>query len=183
MASEANRPHFLSELFEQVQVELRRLSTAAMNQERSEHTLQPTALMNELWIRLQTGGAEMPVDKGPFLGLAAKVMRQVLVDHARAKNRLKRSGGWRPVTIAVAEGLAAGEGGDGEEEIDVVDLDLALADLREVSERQAEVVELRFFAGLEVDDVAAALGISPRTVAREWRFAKAWLHKRMGELE
>lgn len=156
------------------------MSAAAMSEERGEHTLQPTALMNELWIRLQSSGAEMPVDKGPFLGLAAKVMRQVLVDHARAKNRLKRSGGWRPVTISVAEGLAAAEGDD---EVDVVDLDLALADLREVSERQAQVVELRFFAGLEVDDVAEALGISPRTVAREWRFAKAWLHKRMGELE
>lgn len=179
MSRGANRPPRSAELFEQIQGELRRLAAAAMKQERGEHTLQPTALMNELWIRLQAGGSEIPVEKGPFLGLAAKVMRQVLVDHARARNRLKRSGGWRPVTIAMAADVAMEEG---EEEIDVVDLDLALADLREVSERQAEVVELRFFAGLEVEDVAAALDVSPRTVAREWRFAKAWLVNRMGEL-
>ncbi len=170
-------PRDSKELFLEIQGELRRLAAAAMNDERSSHTLQPTALLGELWLRLFAGRAEIPEDKGPFLGLAAKVMRQVLVDHARAKNRLKRGGGAQGLTLGVAEDLvAAGHA----QEVDVVELDHALSELREVSERQARVVELRFFAGLEVDEVAHALGVSPRTVAREWRFAKAWLFQRMG---
>lgn len=177
MAPGENRPPRSNELFEEIQTELRRLAATAMKGERAEHTLQPTALMNELWIRLEGTSGEVPKDKGRFLGLAAKVMRQVLVDHARAKNRMKRSGGWRPVTMSVADGIAADSG---EEELDVEKVDEALMELREVSERQAQVVELRFFAGLEVDDVASVLDVSPRTVAREWRFAKAWLMSRMG---
>lgn len=165
-----------NELFLEIQGELRRLAAAAMEDERSAHTLQPTALLGELWLRLHSGQAEIPADRGPFLGLAAKVMRQVLVDHARARKRLKRGDGARALTLGVADDMvAAGQ----LPEVDVVELDQALCDLREVSERQARVVELRFFAGLEVDEVARIMDVSPRTVAREWRFAKAWLFKRM----
>lgn len=170
-----------AELFQRLHGELHGLAARAMSDERGAHTLQPTALLNEAWLRLFAGDAGLPGDRQRFLTVVTKVMRQVLVDHARARSRIKRGGAFASVSIEVAEGLLADSEGSGAEDVDVVELDAALDELREVSSRQADIVELRFFGGLGVDETASALGTSPRTVARDWRFARAWLMRRIGD--
>ncbi|MEM6671255.1 MAG: ECF-type sigma factor [Planctomycetota bacterium] len=167
-------------LFEMVESELRELAGRAMAGETPSHTLQPTALVAELWLKLFGGEAQDFEDRGHFQAVAARAMRQILVDHARARERVKRGGGWQRVAIEDVEHASDRES---QQIVDVLDLDAILDELRELSERQADVVELRFFAGLEVAEIAEALGTSERTVAREWRFARAWLMKRLEEKE
>jgi RNA polymerase sigma-70 factor (ECF subfamily) len=158
--------------------ELHGLAGRAMAREDDGHTLQPTALLNEVWLRLFASDTHEFEDRRHFLTVAAKVMRQVLVDHARAKQRIKRGGAWRRVELDDPEAAAArGLPADG---LDLVELDAALEELRVAAPRPAQVVELRFFGGLEVEEVAAVLGASISTVAREWRFARAWLLDRLG---
>lgn len=161
--------------------ELRRLAGRLMGREDVDHTLQPTALVGEAWLRL-FGGRDVAIeDRRHFRALAARAMRQVLVDHARAQRRVKRSGAWGRVRTADVDAVAAeGGGGDDGLGIDVLDLDAALEELAELSPRQARVVELRYFAGLDEEEIAASLEVSARTVRREWRFARAWLVKRLG---
>ena len=137
--------------------------------ERAGHTLQPTALVHEAWMRLE--GDERWNDRQHFFATAARAMRRVLVDHARGRGRSKRAGGWRRVELEEADSAGALL----TEEVDLVELDAALAELEVLSPRQTRVVELRFFSGLEVDAVAAVLDVSEATVARDWRFARAWL--------
>ena len=132
------------------------------------HTLQPTALVNEAYLRLNERSF---CDRDHFLNLAARAMRQILVDHARRKGAAKRGGDAQRVTIAdpgSRDGLAP---------MDLVALDGALESLHDIDARQARVVELRFFGGLTVEEVAAALDVSPRTVELDWRMAKAWLSR------
>jgi len=155
--------------------ELRAIAVGLLRRERAEHTLQPTALVNEAWMRLFQGGeGAEPEGRRHFYALAAKVMRQVLVDHARRRGREKRGGG--EAALPLDEALAAVE----VEGVDVLDLNTALDELAALDERQARVVELRFFGGLEAEEAAGVLGVSLSTVERDWRAARAWLFQRLG---
>jgi RNA polymerase sigma factor (TIGR02999 family) len=154
-------------LVERVYATLRSLAVAQLRGERPEHTLQPTALVHEAYLRL-VGQRELDWrDRAHFFGLAALTMRRVLVDHARRRRAKKRDAGEgpEPLTVAGADGEAA----------DLLDLDRALDLFARRFPRQARVVEMRYFSDLEFDDVALALEVSPRTVKRDWRFARAWL--------
>ena len=155
--------------------ELHRLAQGYLARERRGHTLQPTALVHEAWLKLFGGSALVLEERRPFLLLAAQAMRRVLVDHARTRAREKRGGGRERLEIDTA--LVAPERGAAE----VLEVDEALARLRELSERQAQVVELRFFGGLEVEEVAVVLAISTSTAEREWRAARAFLHGLLGD--
>ena len=153
---------------------LREIAAAYMMRERSDHTLQPTALVSEAYLRLAEAKPGVLGDHDAFVGIAARVMRQVLVDHARAKNAAKRGGGWGRVTLAGMEELVGRA-----DKIDVLALDAALDRLAQHDERLARVVELRFFAGMTADQASACLGVSKRTVESDWSFAKAWLKRDM----
>ncbi len=153
--------------------ELRRVAGALMARERTAHTLQPTALVSEAWLRLAGSQGELN-GKEHFLGLAARAMRRVLVDHARARGRLKRGGDVDEVPLDTA--LAWYE----ERRIDVLAVDEALERLRGIDPELVELVELRFFAGLTLDETAAALGNSVATVERGWKVARLWLARDLG---
>ena len=154
--------------------ELRRIARSYLSGQRADHTLQPTALVNEAFLKLFGSEAVEAIhDREHFFALAARAMRQVLVDHARQRAAGKRRADAGPVTLV--DGARVHEATDDE----VLDVDAALAELAALDERQARVVELRFFAGLEVEEVAAAMELSVSTVEREWRAAKAWLGRRM----
>jgi RNA polymerase sigma factor (TIGR02999 family) len=148
--------------------ELRNLADAFLRKEREGHTLQPTALIHEAWLRI-AGQEEDWQNRGHFLGVASLAMRRVLVDHARRRAREKRGGG------AQREELRTQFPGDLGPDIDVIDLHEGLEQLAQHSERSAKVVELRFFAGLTEDEVAEVLGVTRATVTRDWRAARAWL--------
>jgi RNA polymerase sigma factor (TIGR02999 family) len=155
-------------LLERVYADLKRLATAQLRGERVGHTLEPTALVHESYMRL-IGQARVDWrDRAHFFGLAAAMMRRVLVDHARRRLARKRRNDEPPPTFPVAAPQVAA--------FELLDLDRALSLLAEESPRPARVVELRYFAGLEIDEVAACLEISPATVKRDWEFARAFLH-------
>jgi RNA polymerase sigma factor (TIGR02999 family) len=149
--------------------ELRRLAHYYMHGERVGHTLQTTALVNEVYLRLAGIKGLQWRDRAHFFAMAGTLMRRVLVDYARRQGRDKRGGG---VSVTSLDGHAV----TAAPSVDVVALDEALQRLAEVDPRQCQVVELRFFGGLSVEETAEALGISPATVKREWTTAKAWLH-------
>ena len=153
--------------------ELHAVAERMLGRERADHTLQPTALVHEAWLRL--GGDTRWNDRTHFVATAARAMRRVLVDHARGKNRDKRGGEWTRVEL---DPDVAGRAG---RDVDLVALDAALAELEEVAPRQARLVELRFFGGFEVEEAARLLGVSEPTAARDWRFARAWLARQIGE--
>ncbi len=146
---------------------LRQRAAGYLARERADHTLQPTALVHEAFVRLVGGEVDWQ-NRAHFLAVAARVMRQILIDHARGRRAQKRGG--RRVTLS--NDLVM----DAPRDIDVVALDDALVELEKLDPRQAKVVELRFFGGLDIEETAEVLGISPATVKREWRMAKAWLH-------
>jgi RNA polymerase sigma-70 factor (ECF subfamily) len=150
--------------------ELRDIARHHMRGERPDHTLAPTALVHEAWLRLSGTGPF--TSRAHFLRAASRAMRHVLVDHARARGAAKRDAG---VRVTFVDGLA----GDAVSLTDVLTIDAALTELAAAEPRWAEVVELRFFAGLEVEEVAALLDLSPATVKRDWRFARAWLAHRL----
>jgi RNA polymerase sigma factor (TIGR02999 family) len=152
--------------------ELRALAADFLRRERSDHTLQPTALVHEAWIRLSAQAGSPWNDRAHFFAIAAQAMRRILIDHARRRGADKRGGGLQRITLAsgITPPLASTE-------VDLLALDDALVRLAALDERQARVVELRFFAGLTVEEVAVALGVSARTVASEWRLARAWLSR------
>jgi RNA polymerase sigma factor (TIGR02999 family) len=152
-----------------VEAELRRLARGYMRRERRGHTLQTTALVNEAFLRLTDARRVRWQDRAHFLGISARLMRRVLVDHARSRGYQKRGGGARRVTLN--EGLATAP----EPALDVVALDRALSALAAVDARKGRVVELRYFGGLSVEETAEVLGVSPDTVKRDWRLAKLWL--------
>jgi len=152
--------------------ELRRLAHRYMRQERQGHLLQTTALVNEAYVRLAGLETLEWRDRGHFFAMAATLMRRVLVDDARNRGRDKRGGGIRVTTIDDQMAAASPS-------VDVVALDEALDRLAVLDERQARIVELRFFAGLSVEDTAAALAVSPATVKRDWATAKLWLHNQL----
>lgn len=166
----ADRAEVLESLLPKVYGELRNLARAHMRQERSDHTLQTTALVHEAYMRL-LGGQNPPwKDRAHFFRAAAEAMRRILIEHARKHRRLKRGGDRVRVTLS---GLNIGISDDLET---VVALDEALGRLDKQDARAADVVRLRFFAGLSVEETAKALEVSERTVKREWSFARAWLY-------
>jgi RNA polymerase sigma factor (TIGR02999 family) len=152
-----------------VEAELRRLARSYMRRERRGHTLQTTALVNEAFLRLTDARSLEWQDRAHFLGIAARLMRRVLVDYARARGYRKRGGGACRVTLD--EGLVASP----EPQLDVVALDRALEALAAVDARKTRVIELRFFGGLSVEETAEVLHVSTDTVKRDWRLAKLWL--------
>lgn len=152
--------------------ELRQLAESAMRAERVNHTLQPTALVHEAFLRL-AGEQGRFENRAHFLGVAASAMRRVLVDHARAKNAQKRGSGATLVTVDNLDDLPQRSGTD----VDLVALDDALSRLTLLDARQGRIVELRFFGGLSVEETAAVVGVSERTVKREWQMSRAWLRR------
>lgn len=150
--------------------ELRIIASRQLRQERSAHTLQATAIVHEAYLRLsEEAGLEWP-SRSHFFAFAAHLIRRILVDYARHRNRAKRGGLSHKVTLLEAADLAL------EKSPDLVALDEALSDLEKIDPRKAAVVELRFFAGLTIEEIAEHLAVSPETVSREWRRAKAWLY-------
>jgi len=160
----------LGKLAPLVEAELQRLARHYLRGERPGHTLQPTALVNEAYLRLLDWRKLSWQNRAHFIGIAAKMMRRILVDHARRHRFLKRGGD------AVKVSLEAGQLGSLERDPDLVALDEALTRLADFDLRKSQVVELRFFGGLSVEEAAEFLKISPRTVKREWSLAQAWLH-------
>ena len=152
-----------------VEAELRRLARAYMRRERRGHTLQTTALMNEAFLRLTDARRVSWQDRAHFLGISARLMRRILVDHARHRGYQKRGGGAQRVTLH--EGLVV----SADPALDVVALDGALDALAKVDLRKSRTIELRFFGGLSVEETAEVLQVSPDTVKRDWRLAKLWL--------
>jgi RNA polymerase sigma-70 factor (ECF subfamily) len=159
----------LAQLVPLVEAELRRLARAYMARERKGHTLQPTALVNEAFLRFIDARHVRWQDRAHFIGIAARLMRRVLVDHARSRGYQKRGGGVERVMIEEARFVAA------EPALDVVELDRALEAFAAVDARRSQVVELRFFGGLTAEETAEVLHVSAETVKRDWRLAKLWL--------
>jgi RNA polymerase sigma factor (TIGR02999 family) len=156
-----------------VHQELHRLAARYMAGERPGHVLQPTALVNEAYMRLVDWKAVQWQNRAHFLGMAAQIMRHVLVDVARTRGRAKRGRGRVHVTLTEAEQLADSQGAD------LVALDDALKTLAAMNERQSRVVELRFFGGLSLEEVAHVVDVSVGTVRRDWSLARAWLHREL----
>jgi RNA polymerase sigma factor (TIGR02999 family) len=162
------------ELFAKVYAELRQIADRFLARERTGLTLQPTDMVHEAYLRLTGGGAASFENRAHFFGAAARAIRRILIDRARARRRARRGGGKRPLPLEAAAAL-----GTGEPSLDLLALDEALERLAALDPLKAQMVELRFFGGLTADETAAALGTSPSTVAREWRFVRAWLHREL----
>ncbi len=152
---------------------LRGLAGRALRRERTSATLQPTLLVHEAYLRLRADPQQRFQDREQFLAAAGRALRQVLVDHSRRRDAAKRGGRWSRVTLAWPD-LARPD-----RELDLLDLEEALGDLGSDHARAARVVELRVFGGLTIEETAAILGVSPRSVNLDWRFARAWLDRRL----
>ena len=162
----------LERLLPMVHAELRRIARRQMQRERPGHTLQATALVNEAYLRLMGQGRVSWQDRSHFFAFCAQVMRHILIDHARAHARDKRGGAVVHVSLNEAAAVAAVQKG-----VDVIALDEALRALEMVDPQKSKIVELRYFAGLSIEETGEVLGISQTTVRREWRRAKAWLYR------
>jgi RNA polymerase sigma-70 factor (ECF subfamily) len=163
----------LEQLYALVYGELRGMAEARLRKERGGHTLQPTALVNEVYLRLDPARDSWD-NRRHFFGAASHAMRRILVDHARRRLADKRGAGLERVTLADLDVAAP------EAEVDLLALDGALAELERDEPRLADVVTMRVFAGMSVEETAQALELSPATVKRDWVFARAWLAERMG---
>ena len=163
----AGDPQAGEELFARIYDELKRIAAAQLRGERPGHTLQPTAIVNEAFLRLMRQQGIDWRDRAHFFGLASTMMRRVLVDHARARNRRKRRSDETPTAFLATRGDTP--------PAELIDLDRALERFAERYPRQTKMVEMRYFAGLEIEEIAACLDLSPATVKRDWQFARAWL--------
>ena len=163
----------LDDVMRAVYQELRRMADHYLRLERPDHTLQPTALVHEAYLRLIDQRKVSWQNRAHFFGVAAQMMRRILVDHARTKQRGKRGGAARKLSLDEVMNLSQGRAAD------LVALDDALKALAEIDPRKSQVVELRFFGGLSVEETAEVLGVSPQTVLRDWKLAKAWLYQAM----
>jgi RNA polymerase sigma factor (TIGR02999 family) len=161
----------LTELMPLVYDELRRLASHYLRRERPDHTLQPTALVHEAYLRLIDQTSIRWQNRAHFFGIAANLMRQILINHAHSRRAAKRGGTAFKLTLDEAAGLSQTR-----ENVDLVALDEALSRLAVLDPQQGRIVELRFFGGLTIEEAAEVLRISPATVKREWTTAKAWLH-------
>jgi RNA polymerase sigma factor (TIGR02999 family) len=164
-----------AELFAIVYGELRRLAARVMKSERADHTLQATALVHEAYLRLVGSGTPEWQNRGHFLAVAAQAMRRVLVDHARHRGAAKR--GSTPIRVPLLETLAVCD----EDCAYIMALEEAMQRLERCDLRQSRVVELRYFAGMTEEEAASVLGVSSRTVKRDWNTAKAWLYSEMAK--
>jgi RNA polymerase sigma-70 factor (ECF subfamily) len=160
----------LDELIPLVYDELRRLAGRYMRREGQDHTLQTSALVNEAYLRLIDQKSVQWQNRAHFFGVAAQLMRRILVDHARSRSRVKRGGGAQMVSLADQAGVS-------KEAEEVIALDDALTNLAEMDPRKSQIVEMKFFGGLTTEEVAEVLKITTRTVEREWRKARAWLNR------
>src|SRR5689334_14748143 len=170
------------ELARLVYEELRRQARRALRREGEGHTLQPTALVHEAWLRLDEQHGARWESRTQFFAVAAQMMRRVLVDHARGRRALKRGGAAAQITLGAVESEKAVTDVQRDEPLDPVDLialDEALARLASLDPEKARLVELRYFAGLSIPDAAAALGVSAATVGREWAVARMWLRREL----
>ena len=165
----------LERLMSVVYAELQRLARHYLRRERPGHTLQTTALVNEAYMRLIDARMVQWQNRAHFFAISARLMRQILVDFARERGYQKRGGGAH--RIPLDEALVIG----GQPDEDLVALDAALRGLAQIDERKSQVVELRFFGGLTVEETAGVLNVSPETVRRDWRLAKSWLRRRLSE--
>lgn len=162
----------LDKLMPLVYEELRRMAARSLRKERQGHTLQTTALIHEAYLKLIDQRDAKWQNRAHFFAIAAQAMRRILVDHARERHREKRGGGAENLPIDEAAFVASKE-----KSVDLIALDEALTRLAKFDERQAKVVELRYFSGLDIDETAEVLGISNATVRRDWNIAKAWLRQ------
>jgi RNA polymerase sigma factor (TIGR02999 family) len=169
----AGDPSAEERLVELVYPRLRRLAASFIGRERPGHTLQATALVHEAYMRLLPEKDRTLANRSHFFALAARIMRQILVDHARGKQAQKRRGALQMVTLEEFHSIEPAR------PVDLIDLDTALARLAEFDARKAQIVELRYFGGLPNEEIAAVLGISDRTVKREWSLARAWLMEQL----
>ena len=160
-----------SQLVPLVYGELRRLASLYLSRERCDHTLQPTALVHEAFLRMASGRQPEWQNRAHFIAIAARLMRQILVDHARHHRALKRGGSRE--TIPIEDTFVFVQ----EKSAELLALDQALDRLAQQDERQSQIVEMKFFGGLSIEDIAEVLKLSPRTVRRDWTVARAWLHK------
>jgi RNA polymerase sigma factor (TIGR02999 family) len=165
----------LEHLMPMVERELRRMARRYFERENSNHTLQPTALVNELYLRLLGRRSVQWKNRAHFFGFSAQMMRRILVDHARIRRAEKRGDGLRNLSLEEVSDVSL------QHNPDLVALDDALKTLAAFDPRQARVVELRYFAGLDNEEIAEVLGISTRTVKREWRTARLWLHQELSQ--
>ncbi len=155
--------------------ELRALAGGFLRQTPPGHTLQPTALVHEAWLKLAGSPGAAWESRAHFMAVAARAMRQILINHARDKRAAKRGGGAQRITLDEAVSPPVGEA----RELDLIALDLALSKLAGLSERQSRIVELRFFGGLTIAECAHVLGVGTTTVEDDWRLAKAWLAREL----
>jgi RNA polymerase sigma factor (TIGR02999 family) len=153
--------------------ELRRRAAAHLRRERVEHTLQPTALVHEAYLRLVRQDVIVWQNRAQFFGIASQMMRRILVDRARARNMNKRSGRWARVTLDEEAAQQQAR------EVEVLDLDRALVELGTFDPRKSRIAELRFFGGLSLEEAGHVVGVSVATVEREWQAARAWLYARL----
>jgi len=172
----AGDPAAVDALLPVVYAELHRQADRAMRRESAGHTLQATALVHEAYLRLADQHDVEWHSRAHFFGIAAQLMRRILVDHARGHLAAKRGGGAHRVTLAEGDAADAGDSG-----VDVLALHEVLTQLASLDPQQARVVELRYFGGLTIEDTAAALDVSPATVKREWAVARAWLRRELSE--
>lgn len=164
----------LEKLMPLVYGELRRLASNYLRRERQGHTLQPTALVNEAYIRLVDQRSANWQNRAQFYGIAAQLMRRILVDHARSKHAEKRGGSAQQrLSITSAKGLSA------KPDFDVLALHEALKELAIIDPQQARIVELKFFGGLSIEEIAEVLGVGHATVERDWKMARAWLRRKL----
>jgi RNA polymerase sigma factor (TIGR02999 family) len=152
--------------------ELRRRAVVHLRRERPGHTLQPTALVHEAFIRLVDQRDAVWQNRAQFLAVVSQMMRRILVDHARARLAAKRSGRWSRVALGEADDVATSP-----KQIDLLDLDAALERLAAFDARKSRIAELRFFGGLSLEEMGDVLDVSPKTVERDWQAARAWLFK------
>jgi RNA polymerase sigma factor (TIGR02999 family) len=162
----------LHDLLPLVYSELRRVAHNYLRKERVDHTLQSTALVHEVYLRLQKQADQKFENRSHFFAICAQLMRQILVEYARNRRAAKRGGGYK---LSLEEIATPGKG----QNFDLVALDDALNKLEKLDPQQSRVVELRFFAGLSIEETSEAMGISPATVKREWSTARVWLHHEM----
>jgi len=165
----------MEQMFVVVYNELRQLAARKLRGERNDHTLSTTALVHEAWLELNKLNRIQWQNRGHFLAVAAQAMRRILIDYAVARGRQKRGGGQVVVSLDDGDALAIAQARADE----LVELEEALERLQAINERQAKVVECRFFGGMSVEETADALNVSPATVKREWAIARAWLNREM----
>jgi RNA polymerase sigma factor (TIGR02999 family) len=167
----------LDKLIPVVYQELRRMADQYLRREDLSHSLQPTALVHEAYLRLIDQTKVQWQNRAHFFGVAAQMMRRILIDHAKTKHRLKRGG--TAIKVSLDENVNVSE----ERSAELIALDDALQELAQMDERKSRIVELRYFGGLSVDETAEVLGVSNKTVMRDWNFAKAWLYQQLTETQ